>query len=242
MYRITYEAWILHYVKRLAVYPRPDPHATSGQEVGVGVGRLPEGPLERLARSIIQGYLTKRARDSEITIELVSTIPGTPIIRFEPSSLPTDDRTRKLTVEYTSPRFFLELIQAPSPIHALILCETEVPEPIVRVSDRELFLKVFSAADTSSELPRSLTQRIRALAIPPSTIPVPSSQPVDSDLRSLILVSMVLVLNLLERGVYTAMRVRFVDGREPWRKWERVRRDEPVRELEERFVGSVVAK
>lgn len=239
MYRITYEAWVLHYVKRLAIYPRPDPHATSGQDVGVGIGWLSEGLLERFARIIIEGYLTKQARDSDMTIELVSTVPGVPIIRFEHSYLPTDDKILKLTIEYTSPRFFLELIQAPSPRHALILCETEIPEPIVRVSDRELFLQVFSTVDTSSEVPRSLTQRIRALVVPLSTIPIPSSQPIDSDPRSFVLVSMALVLNLLERWVYTVMRVRFVDGREPWRKWERVGRDEPVRELVESFVGSV---
>lgn len=243
MLRIVYQAWVLHYVKRLAVYPRPEPVVSGDSQTGAGVGWLQEGILERSARKVVEGYLKEQALTSQVTIELISSNPGIPSAKF--SGLKSSEDSETLTIHYTTSRFFLELLCAPLPALALVMGERELPQPIVRVSDRSLFSAVFnSSTPLTSGL--SISQRIRLAGIPAASrrtqlFCVPPTHPLDGDMRTIFVLCFATIVNLLEKWIYTTLRVRFVSGREPWTKWDRAfAKGEAVKSKDEDFMGSVV--
>ncbi|KAI0744634.1 hypothetical protein C8Q76DRAFT_789134 [Earliella scabrosa] len=108
--RILYHAWILHYVKHLDVFPRPDPKpamrdwatvdalktqsaqpATAGDSAEAkraygGIGWQDEGVLEAYSRRVAQRFLRRRASEVGITVVLVSGDPSVPREVFAPTS------------------------------------------------------------------------------------------------------------------------------------------------------------
>ncbi|KAI0742834.1 hypothetical protein C8Q80DRAFT_1346406 [Daedaleopsis nitida] len=114
--RILYHAWILHYTKRLDVFPRPDPKpamracadsdSDSDQDQGAGlsgssgpepekvasrahggIGWQEEGPLEAYSRRAVERFLRRRAQELGLRVVLVSGDPSVPRQVFAPASL-----------------------------------------------------------------------------------------------------------------------------------------------------------
>ncbi|KAI0776762.1 hypothetical protein BD413DRAFT_610350 [Trametes elegans] len=231
--RILYHAWILHYVKRLDVFPRPDPKpAARGwgsvpghSAVHGGVGWQPEGALEAYARRVVERFLARRADELALGITLVSGDPSVPTLVFSPTSKRADGKApSELTIHYAAPRFFSTLLLAPSPEHMLLLGRAE---DLFHANSESLFSQVFAPGQSASR--GSYTQRIRTYLLPQtlldSTRPsvVPPTHPLDGDrpFVNALAVSTMHLLDNLERVVFTSLKARFVPGLEPWNRWER---------------------
>lgn len=218
--RILYVAGILHYAKRLDVFLRPDPlPAVEGwNEVPAGGVRwLDEGATDRSARKRVEGFLTRRSMETKTTVILVSSDPHVPEVTFAP----TDKTPACLTIYYTSPRFFSVLFLSPSADHALLLgCDTE---NIFQVSDKDLFLSLFSSSAECGKNKR-LLQRMRCFNIPQSLdLPIPATHYLDeySPLASGLSLLAVHVLDWFEKRIFSLAQARVVEGQEPWKQWER---------------------
>lgn len=239
--RILYQAWILHYKKRLDVFIRPEPLPVSPewdsypgvrepQPNSGGVKWLSEGYLEKRARIYVESFLQRRADETGISVTLIHGDPSVPKCTFLPTKEVKSQMTLKIS--YLSPRFFTILLTAPSPTHALLLgSETE---KIFFPSSPELFLSIFSPTpyppSSENSNPNSmLIQRLRTRFLPPSfreTIPIPEMHPLDEgpkDKRTslLFLVSNILWFDRWEPRVFRFFRARPVPGNEPWKQWDR---------------------
>ncbi|KAH9921126.1 uncharacterized protein B0H18DRAFT_880398 [Fomitopsis serialis] len=202
--RILYEAWTLHYVKRLDVYGRPDPkpigEAWGGHEPVAaegaatplkssrGIGWQSATWFEQYTRSRLEDFLQRRAEDIGIFITLVTGNPDEPDIVFAPkTTLPAIPKEENLTIWYLSPLFFSTLFVAPSIEHALLLGYHT--ERIFIPSSETLFYAVFrSGATRGLSLAKdmangpSIVQRIRSYMLPKellADVPAPPTHPLD---------------------------------------------------------------
>ncbi|KAF4568244.1 hypothetical protein EYR40_010358 [Pleurotus pulmonarius] len=235
--RILYHAWILHYVKRLDVFLRPEPFPTN-PDWGPGAtnpAKLPqpggvkwqsESLFERFAKQRVVTFLQQRSESTGISVSLVSANPETPRDDFPASSAQTPKSDRRLQIDYLTPRFFTILFLSPSAAHALLLGHTS--ERVFFPSSTELFLEVFSVS-MSSVSTLSMPQQARVQGIPrllahSRNLPVPSSHPLDLGWNVTVTWSLVKLLRVLEeaeRWIFGIARARPVKGNEPWKQWER---------------------
>ena len=238
--RIFYQAYLLHYQKRLDVYQRPEPHAVEqlvesclppvpnrslAESPRGGVGWQKKNSLERWCETRIYGYLQKRCHDTKIAIHFRLTNPAEELI-----SIPEGEHTlsRELTIYYRSPRIFSLLFMMPSSQHSLLLGTQG--EKVFSVSSSELFTELFVPPTSTSHPPSwkdRLAKRLRSSDIPHSiTIPIPEHHALDSPptLRSLFVLSTLIFLGVLERNLYLLFHARFVPGDEPWGGWNRITR------------------
>lgn len=238
--RILYEAYRLHYLRRLDVYVRPEPlpsdsswsagldptmevHKTAG-----GIRWNPENLFERYARYRIESFLHRHAAISGIAVTLVSADPSIPARSFSSENTLNAIENQHLKISYLSPRFFTILFQCPSAHHALLLGSKT--EHLFFVSSEPLFLHTFSCLcdkHTSLRVP-SVLQSLRSLPVPKTVhLPTPISHPLDEDntifqwMISLITISSLLMFDNVERLLHGIFHVRFVPGEEPWKRWER---------------------
>ncbi len=241
--RILYHAWILHYGKRLDVFPRPDPKpamrawglplpravlsptAAEGDEdkearrrAHGGIGWQDEGPLEAYARRVVERFLARRAEELGVELVLESGDPSVPRRVFVPSSTSPEDR---LVIRYAALRFFPTLLLAPCAAHMLLV---GTAEDLFRVSSEELFVRVFAGA----AWPRmSWVQSLRLSLLPkrfarrPSQVPPRHSLDEGWGFLNALVVCLVHTGDLLEKTVFTGLKARFVPGLEPWGRWER---------------------
>ncbi|CDO68779.1 hypothetical protein BN946_scf184989.g45 [Trametes cinnabarina] len=249
--RILYHASILHYRKRLDVFPRPDPkpaaqgwgafapqerERTEGVDrVHGGVGWQPEGVLETYARGLVERFLSRRADELGVAISLVSGDPSVAPRTFRPSRSDGQQHARTdLAIHYVSPRFFTTLVLAPSAEHMLLLGKAE---DLFRVNSESRYLQAFapaaSAAPSGQSSLYSMTQRLRTILLPRRFVlapaegtegqVVPPTHPLDGDhpLRNALVVCALHLMDHLEKAVFTLLRARFVPGLEPWSRWER---------------------
>ena len=158
--RIAYQAWILHYRKKLDVYARPEPAATrlgnNGKNesesvenrlplpdnvprggAGGGIGWQKEGVLEAYARRLTECFLAVRASEMSTRIILESANPTLGTKTFGPAAT-----TRKLMITYRTPRVFTLLLTSPSMV--LFLAAARDAERIMGVSDEAFFREVMS--------------------------------------------------------------------------------------------------
>lgn len=231
MARILYHAGILHFLKRLDIFPRPEPHlvATStplpDAVPGGGVGWQEEGMLEAYTHELVLRFLHRRTVETGISVILTpsnSSISPTKILAVSDS---TDTST--LEVSYLSPRFFVALFMCPSSVHSLLLgCEAN---NIFRVSSRDLFLTVFSCTsyNKTSFFQRMLQSLRRARISDSSNMTSPIVHFLDTNCSMAILATSAVVFSLivffdfLEKTIFQAAGVRFVKGTKPWNPWER---------------------
>ncbi|KAI0830221.1 hypothetical protein BC628DRAFT_988740 [Trametes gibbosa] len=245
--RILYHAWILHYIKRLDVFPRPDPKpATSGwfslhtrdspctgpapARTYGGIGWQPEGALEAYSRRRVERLLARRGAELGTHIELVPGDPSIPRQLFGP---PCDVQKRSgrgeaaLAIHYAAPRFFSTLLLAPSPEHALL---TARAEDLFRTNSDSLFCSVFSGNSLNAgfEKKASFTQRARTALLPQHFLAaepsgVLATNPLDDDapFLNVLVICALHLLDRLEKAVFALFRARFVPGMEPWMRWER---------------------
>ncbi|EIN05928.1 hypothetical protein PUNSTDRAFT_74287 [Punctularia strigosozonata HHB-11173 SS5] len=247
MPRILYQAWILHYRKGLDVYARPEPYpvqplllegdcmkSPASSLLGGGVGWQPEGPLEAYTRRRIEGFLRRRARDTNTVVSLISANPAVPPLTFGAEN----ESSSHLLIHYMSPRFFSTLFLMPSAAHALLTASDQAQSKIDRIfwtSDRALFLRVFHNPSSPS---RTLAQRFRLRPVPPVVLtspglPIPPRHPLDPDARvhaliksartfsDLTVLALLMFAELLEKWIFTLVKARFVPGEEPWGRWSR---------------------
>lgn len=223
--RILYQAWILHYEKRLDIYARPEPHPATkdwgnGGGTGGGVGWQHETWTESYARKKVLSFLQRRADAAGITFDLVSGNPATAHVQICPC---TRDAVQTLKISYTSSAFFSALFTAPSMAHAMLMCESE---GLVHLSRKDFARHVF---DLPPPPPppggRSLTQWLRTWQIPSHLHGrgpgIPSRHPLDTEQFDIVAV-IVLLYNLamewIAEAAYKATRIRFVAAQEPWKK------------------------
>lgn len=238
MLRILYEAWILHYVKRMDVFGRPDPNPATPTWAGAaggspqpsrGVGWLAPTWFERYARALVCDLLARRSEELGVRVTLVAGEPGQPDIIFSPLR----DYGEDLTIWYLSPALFSTLVMAPSMDHALLLGYHA--ERMFIPSSEALFLSMFDCSDSSTDNDPahtlSLAQFLRSRALPlellGSPFTIPRTHPLDpssSLLRRARHVTYIAASHAqaaVETWLYACVRARFVPGQEPWLRWQR---------------------
>lgn len=258
MLRITYHAGILHYVKRLDVYPRPEPRpakATAEEmewsrnpvQVGHGVqsdqkqpgsgpvGWQPVGWIEGRAKERVCQVLSQRARELGVNIHLRPSNTHERPLDFPAHSKTVDanldprGKVETLTIKYLTPLFFTHVVALPSATHVLLL--SSQTEKILWTSNDALFLRVLEPPPRTK---KTIGQQLRLRYLPDKAkrIPVPPVHPLDSsrgmNVGVIIIVLAYYALERLERMVYLLFRARFVRGEEPWNGWERDRVTESV--------------
>jgi len=226
MPRIIYHAGILHFLKRLDIFPRPEPYLVTTSipspdaVPGGGVGWQEEGILEAYTHELILRFLDHRTTETGISVILA---PSNPSISQTKISAVSDTPT--LEISYLSPRFFVTLFMCPSSAHSLILgCETN---EVFRVSSRDLFLTIFSCTSyKASFFQRTLQNLRRARISDSSNMASPTVHFLDKNCSmaslatSTIVFSLIVFFDFLEKTIFQATGVRFVKGTEPWNSWE----------------------
>ncbi|EJD51894.1 hypothetical protein AURDEDRAFT_111472 [Auricularia subglabra TFB-10046 SS5] len=236
--RILYQAYILHYVKGLDVYQRPEPFGRPEVESMIapsrnpvqdfaapptsGVVWLPPSWVDSYAQRCVQRYLSQRANGIDITVELRSCRPSQPAVVFEPAS--GSACTERLIIWYRSFRFFSVLLEMPSPELALKLGVDA--EGTFSVSSRDLFARVFEVPSPTS--PSSAASRaagwLRRRSIPvewrPGYHPGPHAlDRTSSPMRNLAVLLWISFTREFERVLFQLVHARFQAGDEPWKTW-----------------------
>jgi hypothetical protein len=243
MMRISYQAAKLHYLKRLDVYARPEPVAPDvgveralglssspyqhGNGLGFGVGWQPEGWVQRTAKQRVCSFIEERAKELEVTVELIPA-NSTEQRRTYHAATPG---TSTLFIHYRSPLLFVLLFVLPSATHALLLGSKA--ERLFTVSDEAVFLALFEPTPHTRV---STTQKFRKWCLPASSPPRNLSSPpvhvldregaVDWE-AGIVIIGYYSML-WLETLLYRLFRARFVSGEEPWKGWERVRKEQAI--------------
>lgn len=135
--RILYEAYKLHYGKKLAVYLRPEPHEDLS-----AIGRQIAGSSETYFMELWLEYL--RANKEWIPCKLVKfdLLPASTHERFIEIEGSGDGELLIVVLSY---QFFNSLATSSSPLTCLWTDSLSMQSPLFRVSDQRLFLEVFSA-------------------------------------------------------------------------------------------------
>ena len=242
--RILYHAWQLHYDKKLAVFPRPEPRQ-QGQEgswnppqnyvddVSTPVRGQKTNMAETLARSIVSDWAKVRATETSIQLEIAHH--GTESAMVFPA-VPGSDSLSKLKITTSSPKLFSQLLIAPTPEHFVSL----TPELLTTVSDLNLFRHFFHP--NPARLPNRVLDRwIQSLqakyflwqascsfiAPPPHLLIQPERHFTSSGFSAVQKLGVLFVIWLaffgdwLEEELMRLMRARWVPGGDPQRIWER---------------------
>ncbi|KAJ7595101.1 hypothetical protein C8J56DRAFT_457064 [Mycena floridula] len=205
MPRISWQAAILHYHKRLDVWIRPEPYATPIS--GLGVRWQREGVLQAYAHRRVIHFL-----QAQHNVTLKPSDPSVPV-----SQAPHDESKSHLEITYSSPRFFSVIFLAPSADLAYRLGKAE---GLFTVNDPELFRRVFSGTEKRNR-DISVAQRLRCIPIPHSAVNVPRSHPLDSSFLDILVISLSILLDALEYWVFWLAQARPMSGTEPWLAWQR---------------------
>ncbi|TFK48257.1 DUF1365-domain-containing protein [Heliocybe sulcata] len=230
--RILYQAWILHYKKKLDVYPRPEPKPVGEDwsSIGIpkgdqgGIGWQHEGALEAYCRRRLETFLTARVNEVNIAVTLIPANPSLAPSHFSP----TKKDCPQLKIYYMSPRFFAMLFTCPSPAHTTWLGATE---GIFSTSDGGLFLDLFQIPHPESwslnETP-SPSQYLRVARIPaefkwmyPHVHALEYYASRTRRVANFLVLCMLIMVDCLEESLFGILRARFVPGTEPWNAWKR---------------------
>ncbi|KAF5353227.1 hypothetical protein D9756_008075 [Leucocoprinus leucothites] len=236
MPRILYHAWVLHFSKRLDVFPRPEPHpvitrsespSTDEAVPGGGVGWQDESVLESYARRVIIEFLHRRTAETGVSVVLRPSNPS-----IAPTKILTAGKTddaSTLEISYLTPRLFTTLFSCPSGAHSLLLGSDA--EKFFQVSSKHLFTTIFSYAtrpQAKASFLQGTLQSLRRARVPDGldiTSPVTHFLDIHRSTPSLVLSTIVLcsiaLLDYLERTIFRATGARFVVGTEPWNAWQR---------------------
>ncbi|KXN83992.1 hypothetical protein AN958_00639 [Leucoagaricus sp. SymC.cos] len=236
MPRILYHAWILHFSKRLDVFPRPEPYLpvtragspNSHEAVpGSGVGWQEESIVESYAHRLVLTHLHRRTAEINISVVLTPSNPNILPTKISAPRSSTDTPTLEIT--YLSPRFFTILFTCPSSKHSLLFGSDT--EEIFQVSSREIFTAAFSHTTHNQVKPSFLQGMLQSLrwARTPDVLDItnPTAHFLDTDrsTRGLVMSTIVLLslafLDHLEKSIIQVTGARFVKGREPWNAWKR---------------------
>jgi hypothetical protein len=232
--RILYQAYRLHYERDLAVYPRPEPKSDAAVQewnapqidkegLGVAVGWQTSGWGEKTARDLIIKFCGARSSEVGLVLQFLDQRPDVSI------GPPTDKQV--VRIQTADPKFFTNLLLAPSPRHYTILA----PELLTHISDPELFMRYFTL-ETSSTYVGRLSHRIRNsffqfLGSHSDIAPTPDLLATDThftdhfstvdQFRSFLVVLLAVTAERAEERIMNWMGATFVEGREPWMIWDR---------------------
>lgn len=243
--RILYQAYRLHYEKSLAVYPRPEPkseatakawNAPQADEdgLGVGIGWQQAGRGERTAQRLIIKWCKARTEESGIAIEIKFLDE-----RRDVELGPEKKAGERLTIITADPKFFTNLLVAPTPYHYTLLA----PELLTTISDPGLFVRFFQREDSGPQQTTIFTrladrtrQSFFTFFLAHSVLaPSPdlwhrtethfsTSLPTLDQYRLMLIVMLAYFADVAEERIMRAMGATFVEGREPWKVWERALR------------------
>ena len=247
--RILYQAYRLHYEKRLAVFPRPEPRSEGlegtwnppQQDVddsGQAVGWQSMSFTERLARQLVATWAQERVVGIGSGLEVRYRRPGSlhPDLELPPTD--TESKQHPLTITTSSPKLFTHLLCSPSPEHFL----TIAPEILTSVSDANSFRYFFapSTKPISSHIDRWITWvqwryfdwmiSQSCIAPPPHLFLGREPRPMVSDITisqkfwMLMIVYLAFLGSWLEELVIRHLKARWVPGGAPERIWERALR------------------
>lgn len=177
-FRILKEAWVLHYIKQLAVYPRPEPHVNEKSEenqeqqraqwhlnpieadahgIGRSIGFRPISSSETSAQAImlhlIQGQLDEDP-SLNISVDIQFADPARATIHLAPSGGTQPNRKFNrpcLVVKSSSPTFFLQLLMTSNPRLFVLM---SLQQGQLTLSDSDLFHRLMTPS----------TDRLKALA------------------------------------------------------------------------------
>ncbi|WWC72954.1 uncharacterized protein I206_106918 [Kwoniella pini CBS 10737] len=174
-FRTFYQAYKLHYIKKLALFPRPEHHTTGSSslfnppqnnmvDAGSAMQRQEIGWTEIKARKIVEKWAKSRCRYMRTDLEIkLKNGRKDLVILSSPSNKSSAKQLRhtngiadgetnghstsKLIITSSDPYFFTNLLISPSPQHSLIL----FPEQLTSVSSSNLFEEFFSSQTQISE-------------------------------------------------------------------------------------------
>lgn len=164
--RILRQAWILHYEKKLRVYPRPElalrkDHAEIEIEkpwneveedddgVGRSIGWKSVGMAEKAAAGLVKRYLDVRTKTLGKSISIYFDNPERETMDIGGN---TGDRKAlpDLVIRTRHPAFFTKLLLAPTPEH--IILSAKVDHHTV-ISSPELFSHIFAGSPRLEQVP-----------------------------------------------------------------------------------------
>ncbi len=238
--RILYQAYLLHYDKKLLVYPRPEPRVKGDERdwnpsevneggLGVGVGWQAHSWGERKSRIIIEEWAKKRAQDTGIDCMIVFRDRRPDFSTTSPATSVAGNGKDRLLITTADPKIFTHLLSAPTAQHFFLLA----PELLTTISSKELFTEYFAPSRSPSGRFDTMIEAVRSRhlrwywtrsCIPPTPDLVSyDSRPIFSNLglTGLCIVFMSYFADILEVSILEALEAKFVEGREPWKLWER---------------------
>lgn len=245
--RIMYQAWWLHYDKRLLIYPRPEPGASEAasevfnppqddeKRLGTPIGWQGVGAGESIARKVVLEWAQSQADKTGISL-IVEAGPQRPRIAITPAAASENKAEEGESIQITStdPKLFTNLLLAPSARHFRLLA----PELLTHVSPPALFDRFFGPdATRKGDAVTRFNARQRngyayflwshsLLAPTPDIVPPPiahfsDSLPLSSRLRVSYVLALAVMADKLEAWIMRVVRARFVEGQEPWKIWKR---------------------
>ena len=233
--RILYQAYTLHYAKNMLVYPRPPPRVTGDEKewnptqideegVGSGLRWKRQSWTEKKAMAVFARCARRSAARSGILLEIVF-LDQRPIFRMGDS----DHSKRKLVIKTADASIFTNLLSAPSAHHFLLLA----PELLTTISCPELFEEFYVSSSMKPDLFDSATSTVRDWHIRwfMSNSRVEPKLDLSLEQRSRIwpclglggflVVSASYIADILDKKISNLIGTNYVEGREPWKLWER---------------------
>jgi hypothetical protein len=241
-----YQAYRLHYEKQLAVYPRPEPCSEAAKEawnapqddvegLGLPIAWQTPGWSEKTARRIVQRYCHSRVEKTGIDLHIKFLDQRENIIFSSGRS----SKDRVCTIKTADPKLFSNFLITPSPGHFVVLS----PELLTTIHRPELFMELMAApkkpSSNQSTIGRwisTIRQRFFLFFMAHSILPAtPDLWPFDNHhfidvdsfadrLRVLVIVYLAYLADIAEEQIINMLGASFVQGREPWKLWERALR------------------
>jgi hypothetical protein len=239
-----YQAYRLHYEKRLAVYPRPEPSSEAAKEawnapqddvegLGLPIAWQSPGWSERTARRIVETFCRSRVAQTGIGLQIEFLDQREDFVL---STQKSSSNRQVCSIKTADPKFFSHLLIAPSPRHFAILS----PELLTTIEHPDLFIRMLGTPtkprpglSTVERMTMKIRQRFFLFFMAHSALPAtPDLFPFDDkhfiapsstydQLRVLIIVYLAYLADVAEERIMGLLGATFVEGREPWKLWER---------------------
>jgi hypothetical protein len=239
-----YQAYRLHYEKRLAVYPRPEPSSEAAKDawnapqddvegLGLPIAWQSPGWSESTARRIVETFCRSRVAETGIGLYIEFLDQREDLVLSTQKS--SSDR-QVCSIKTADPKFFSHLLIAPSPRHFAILA----PELLTTIEHPDSLIHLMeTTTDTGSDssalehMAMEIRQRFFLFFMAHSILPAtPDLYPFDNkhfitassvadQLRILVIVYLAYLADVAEELIMSLLGATFVEGREPWKLWER---------------------
>jgi len=250
-----YQAYRLHYEKRLAVYPRPEPSSEAAKEawnapqddvegLGLPIAWQTPGWSERTARRIVEIFCRSRVAQTGIGLHIEFLDQREDLVLSAQSS---SSERQVRSIKTADPKFFSHLLIAPSPRHFAILS----PERLTTIEDPKSFIHLMETptdATPSLSTVERMTLKIRerfflffmahsALPATPDLFPFDNRHFITASrysdqVRILTIVYLAYLADVAEERIMGLLGATFVEGREPWKLWERALRRQWVEQTD----------